>query len=68
MNETPLGRIMRTEGRKQRWLADQVGVSESHMSYVIKGAQVSDDLAQAIAKALGRQVDEVFPPAAVVPA
>lgn len=32
-----LGAVLRDQGRFQRWLARQVGVSESLISYVIRG-------------------------------
>jgi hypothetical protein len=42
------------EGRKQRWVAQQVGCSPQWLNYVIKGKKLlSDKLAQALQDKLG---------------
>ena len=58
---TTLQRILREEGRRQDWLAAQVGVHESHISRIVNGLHCPDDLKQRIADALGRDRAEVFP-------
>jgi transcriptional regulator with XRE-family HTH domain len=59
--ETPLKRILREEGRKQAWLAERIGVSATQMSYWVNGLHCPEEKREAIAAALGRTVDEVFP-------
>jgi transcriptional regulator with XRE-family HTH domain len=60
---TPLQRIIVEEGRRQSWLAERVGISQSRMSLIVNGLHVDDDnLRTAIAEALRRPVDEIFPP------
>jgi plasmid maintenance system antidote protein VapI len=63
-SETELARILRTEGRKQRWLAAETGIHPTSLNHIVHGRSASDDDALAIARALGRTVDEVFPRAA----
>jgi hypothetical protein len=60
MNETPLKRILREDGRKQNWLAEQTGVSPAQLSRIVNGLQCDEATRQAIADALGRSVSEVF--------
>jgi plasmid maintenance system antidote protein VapI len=59
---TELGRILRSEGRTQRWLAAQIGIDESRVSHFVHGHRVPEDLRVRIAEALGRKVADVFPP------
>lgn len=59
--ETPLARVLRKEGRRQSWLADEVGVSRTHMNAVVHGLYPTPELAVAIAEALGRTVEELWP-------
>lgn len=58
---TRLGQILREEGRRQSWLADQVGVHESLVSRWVHGLQVPEAMQGPIAEALGREVADVFP-------
>ena len=58
---TRLGRILRDEGRRQQWLADRIGVDKVTMHHYVHGRHVPDDRKVAIAEALGRSVDDVFP-------
>lgn len=59
---TALQRVLREDGRRQDWLAAKVGVSDSHMSLIVRGQRhCSDDLAERIAKALGRDTAEILP-------
>jgi transcriptional regulator with XRE-family HTH domain len=37
--------LLNQQGRKQRWLANQVGVSESHLSRVVAGERLIDQVA-----------------------
>ena len=61
--ETPLKRILDEEGRRQDWLARQLNVDESAVSRWVRGVHVpSEPNRRAIAEALGRNVDDVFPP------
>jgi DNA-binding XRE family transcriptional regulator len=60
-NETALARILRQEGRKQVWLAEQVGVSRNTMNAYVRGLHVPDDKRILIAEVLGRTVEELFP-------
>lgn len=58
---TALGRILEEEGRKQTWLAEQVGTSRQRIHLLVHGLHPSDDEAQAIADALGRTREELWP-------
>ncbi len=50
---TNLDRVLADQGRKQRWLARRVGVSESLVSMLISGERtISADMAERIAAAL----------------
>ncbi len=60
---TRLDEIMATEGRKQTWLARQVGCSRAQISLIVGGYHADDATRRAIAEALGRTVDDVFPEA-----
>lgn len=62
---TPLQKAVRLEGwGAQRRIARAIGVHESEMSRIVNGHLVPDDPTQrAIADALGRQVEELFPQA-----
>jgi lambda repressor-like predicted transcriptional regulator len=46
-----------------RQLARHVGVSHTAMSYTIHGINKSQRLRKAVAQAIGKNVDEVWPPA-----
>ena len=59
--ETPLRRALREDGRKQVWLAERVGATEPLMSRWVHGLIPPDDKREAIAEALGRNVDELWP-------
>lgn len=61
---TPLGRVLREEGRRQSWLADRIGVDQPTMSRYVHGLHVPDDKQKLIADALGRKRTELFPKAA----
>lgn len=58
---TPLQRVIHEEGRKQRWLAERVGIDEGMLSRYANGLHCPEHTRAAIAEALGRSVDEVFP-------
>ena len=45
----------------QSWLASRVGVTRSRMSDYVNGLHVPDDRKVAIAQALGREIEDVFP-------
>lgn len=61
MTQTPLQRILREDGRRQNWLAEQTGVSRSQLSRIVNGLQCDEATRQSIADALERKVSEVFP-------
>jgi len=61
MARTPLQGILQAEGRKQSWLAEQVGIDQAHMSRIVNGLHPTDATALKLAKALNRPVDELFP-------
>jgi transcriptional regulator with XRE-family HTH domain len=50
-------------GRTQRSIAAEVGLREDHLSRIVNGLHADEATCEAIARALGRHVDEVFPPA-----
>lgn len=66
--ETLLGRILQEEGRRQTWLVEQliargIRADRSQVHGWVWGLHVPvETTRQAIADALCRQVDEVFPP------
>ena len=61
--DTPLKQILESEGRKLTWLADQVGVQKSDVWRWVHGLhRPVEATQQRIADALGRHVDDVFPP------
>lgn len=57
---TRLKQVLTEDGRRQDWLARQIGISDSLLSMYVNGLQVPDDRKTAIAEALGRTVDDVF--------
>jgi hypothetical protein len=60
---TPLRQVLDAEGRRQSWLADLVGVDRADMNRAVnRGMHLGDDKHQAIADALNRRVEELFPP------
>lgn len=64
-HKTRLGFILWDEGRKQIWLADRTAIDKARLSNIVNGLHPSNDEAVAIAEALGRKVDDVFPDLAV---
>lgn len=58
---TPLKKLMDAEGRKQSWLAAEAGVDAATMSRIVNGFIPDDDKRAAIATALGRTTDELWP-------
>jgi ribosome-binding protein aMBF1 (putative translation factor) len=61
-NPTVLKRIMDAEGRRQSWLAAKVGQNQSEISKIVKRGLVPDlEVQVAIADALGRKVEELWP-------
>lgn len=57
---TPLKQILAAEGRKQRWLAEQIGVHESLVSRYCRGLHPDDRTKAAIAAVLGRTVADLW--------
>lgn len=61
--ETPLARLLREEGRRQDWLAAQIGARPEQVSRWVQGVHLPVEATrEAIANALRLPVDEVFPP------
>jgi transcriptional regulator with XRE-family HTH domain len=50
---TALDQTIRAQGRRQRWLAAQVGVSESHLSRIVSGEREAPE-------SLARRLSEVL--------
>lgn len=60
--ETPLGRVLKEEGRKITWLAERIGSSKQEVGRWVHGLHVPQEATQdAIANALGRTTDELWP-------
>lgn len=58
---TQLERVLAEQGRKARWLAQEVGISESHLSRIVTGERrVSEALATRISKAIQTPLFLVF--------
>jgi transcriptional regulator with XRE-family HTH domain len=56
-----LDQLLKREGRKQRWLANEVGISEALLSYIVSGERTaSEKVAEAIAEALGKSLFLIF--------
>ena len=59
---TPLKRIMLAEGRRQSWLAAEIGKDQSEVSRIVNRGLVPDEADRlAIAKALVRDPAELWP-------
>lgn len=61
-HETPLGEVLRTEGRTQAWLARTLDVQPAQVWSWVHGIHVPEDATRdQIATALGRTTDELWP-------
>jgi transcriptional regulator with XRE-family HTH domain len=58
---TPLKRAIFDSGKTQKRVADEVGINESHLSRIVNGLHADEGTRVAIAAALERQVDELWP-------
>lgn len=58
---TPLKRLLVAEGRKQSWLAEKIGIDQATLSRIVNGLHCDPSTREAIAKALCRSVDELWP-------
>ena len=59
---SPLKRIMVAEGRRQSWLAQQVGKDQGEMSRIVNRDMIPDEKTRlAIAAALVRDPAELWP-------
>lgn len=52
---------MESEGRRYTWLADETGLSRQTIYNVANGLHPSDSTVEAVANALGREINDVFP-------
>jgi putative transcriptional regulator len=59
--ETPLKRVLREQGRVQRWLAERIGVDEATLSRYVNGLHVPLDKRLLIAEALEVPVEALWP-------
>jgi transcriptional regulator with XRE-family HTH domain len=48
-------------GVTQKHIADATGISESRLSFIVRGLHADDDTKQAIAGVLGERVADLFP-------
>lgn len=60
---TPLKRVLQSEGRKQSWLAEQVGIDQPTLSRIVNGLHCDEGTRQKISAALGREVCDLWPTA-----
>ncbi len=58
---TPLKLAILEAGLTQREIAETVGVSESKLSFIVRGAYADDATRTAIADVLGKHVDVLWP-------
>jgi lambda repressor-like predicted transcriptional regulator len=59
---TPFREVLEADGRRQDWLAARVGASPAEMSRWVNGLhEPIDPTKAAIAEALGRSVEELWP-------
>jgi hypothetical protein len=58
---TPIRLALLQDDRSQKWLADQVGVTESVMSRVVNGLIPDDQLVDDVCRVLGRAESVLFP-------
>lgn len=58
---TPLKLAVVMSGRRQKDIATEVGTDEATLSRIVNGLHADDRMRSAIAAALGRQVDELWP-------
>ena len=60
--ETPLRRVMREQGRTQKWLAARVGTDQGQISDYCRGVHLPQpSMRAAIAEAVGEPVERLFP-------
>ena len=53
--------VLVRQGRKQRWIAEQIGFTEAHVSNIIRGKRTIDGVrAEKIAHLLGESVHCLF--------
>lgn len=58
---TPLKRAIFESQRTQRDIADEIGMSPSHLSRIVNGLHADERTRSSIARALGRTTDELWP-------
>lgn len=58
---TPLRLAIVHSGRTQRDVAGEAGISEGHLSRIVNGLHTDDATQEAIARAIGKTVAELWP-------
>jgi transcriptional regulator with XRE-family HTH domain len=58
---TPLKLAIVASGRPQKTIAAEIGIDEARFSRIVNGLHADEATRQAIADALDRQVDDLFP-------
>ncbi|MCU1677916.1 MAG: hypothetical protein JWM93_2674 [Frankiales bacterium] len=58
---TTLKRAIFDSGLTQKAIAAQIGLDEGHLSRIVNGLHATEDRKRAIAAALDRTVDELWP-------
>lgn len=62
VKEIKIKEILRKRGKTQRWLADEVGISPMHMSFIANG-QIKNPsmiIAVKIARALKKKIESIW--------
>ena len=59
---TPLKRAIFDSGRTQRGIAAEAGLDEAMLSRIVNGLHASEATREAIARVLGREIGELWPP------
>ncbi|WP_041707479.1 helix-turn-helix transcriptional regulator [Alicyclobacillus acidocaldarius] len=59
--KTPLSKLLEDRGIKQRWLARQIGMPETSLSFIVQGKRIPTlPVAMRIARVLGVTVEELW--------
>lgn len=60
-NVTPLKLAIVASGRHQKDIAAEIGMDPAQLSRIVNGLHAPDSTREAIARALGRKVEELWP-------